>query len=66
MVTLGYFFGGSEFSFNIRFGVFGLFTHHNFVSVTYIAIMLGLYLMLTYILVSQIFTETIIRAAEPF
>ena len=27
LITFGYFFGGNEFSFNIKYGVFGLYTY---------------------------------------
>lgn len=56
LITFGYFFGGSEFSFNTKFGVFGLYTYTNFVSVFYVSIMLGLTLIMTNILVRQIFS----------
>jgi hypothetical protein len=56
LVTFGYFFGGSEFSADVKFGVFGLFTHTNFVSVFYVSVMLGLTLIMTNILVRQIFS----------
>lgn len=51
LITFGYFFGGSEFSFNTKFGVFGLYTYTNFVSVFYVSIMLGMMLIMTNILV---------------
>lgn len=41
LITFGYFFGGSEFSFNTKFGVLGLYTYTNFVNVFYVSIMLG-------------------------
>ena len=66
LVTFGYFFGGSEFSFNTKFGVFGLFTYENFASVFYVSIMLGLYLMIVNILTSQIFNDVIINAGFTF
>jgi hypothetical protein len=66
LVTFGYFFGGSEFSFNTKFGVFGLFTYDNFVSVFYVSIMLGIYLMIVNILTSQIFNDVIINAGFRF
>ena len=66
LVTSGYFFGGSSFDFNTKFGVFGLFTYENFVSVFYVSIMLGLYLMIVNLLTSQIFNDVIINAGFQF
>ena len=66
LVTCGYFFGGSEFSFNTKFGIFGLFTYENFVGVFYVSVMLGFYLMIVNILISQIFNDVIINAGISF
>lgn len=66
LMTSGYFFGGSEFDFNTKFGVFGLFTYQNFVSVFYVSIMLGFYLIIVNILISQIFNDVIINAGTSF
>lgn len=56
LITFGYFFGGNEFSFNVKYGVFGLYTYENFVRVFYVSILLGLTLMLSNILINQIFS----------
>ena len=56
LITFGYFFGGNEFSFNIKYGVFGLYTYANFVNVFYVSVLLGLTLMLSNILINQIFS----------
>lgn len=66
LVTSGYFFGGSDFSFDTKFGVFGLFTYENFVSVFYVSIMLGFYLVIVNLLISQIFNDVIINAGFTF
>lgn len=66
LMTSGYFFGGSSFDFNTKFGVLGLFTYENFVSVLYVSIMLGLYLMIVNVLTSQIFNDVIINAGFTF
>jgi len=66
LISLGYFFGGSEISFNEYYGVFGLFTGYNFVSIFYVAIMLGINLMLSNILVNQIFSPFIIKMSSSF
>jgi hypothetical protein len=55
MITFGYFFGGSDFNFHWRFGIFGLFTYENFVFVLYPGIILGLFVMICNILAAQIF-----------
>jgi hypothetical protein len=59
LVTFGYFFGASEFNRNHICGLFGLFTLENFVMVFYVSIMLGIGLMLSNILINQIFSESI-------
>ncbi len=46
-VSFGYYFGGSELSFNEFYGVFGLFNGGNFVTIFYVGIMLGFNIMLT-------------------
>lgn len=57
LVTFGYFCGGSVlFSRNPLYGLFGLFTLDNFVMVFYVSIMLGIGLMVTNILINQIFS----------
>lgn len=56
LVTFGYFFGASEFTSNPLTGLFGLFTINNFVMVFYVSIMLGIGLMLSNILVNQMFS----------
>lgn len=66
LVTFGYFFGGSEFSFNTKYGVFGLFTYERFVSVFYVSIMLGLTLIMTNIIVVQVFSDLIISITARF
>jgi hypothetical protein len=66
LITAGYFFGGSEFTNHIKFGVFGLYTYDNFVSVFYVSVMLGLYLILSNIMIAQIFNSVIINVASVF
>jgi hypothetical protein len=66
LINFGYFFGGSEFSSDPKFGVFGLYTYTNFVSVFYVSIMLGLTMILTNIFVRQIFSELIINVSSRF
>jgi hypothetical protein len=66
LVTFGYFFGASEFSRNHLYGLFGLFTIDNFVMVFYVSIMLGIGLMISNILINQIFSETIRAMAGIF
>jgi hypothetical protein len=67
LVMFGYFFGGSSlFSRNPLYGMFGLFTIDNFVMVFYVSIMLGIGLMITNILVNQIFSESIRAMAGIF
>jgi hypothetical protein len=66
LISLGYFFGGSEMSFNEYYGVFGLFSGENFVGIFYVAIMLGVNLMLSNILLNQIFSGFIIKIASSF
>lgn len=51
-INFGFFFGGSEFSFHPKFGVMGLFTRDNFVSIFYVSIILGLSLMILLTLVN--------------
>lgn len=65
-MIFGYFFGGSEISANYLYGLFGLFTIQNFVMVFYVSIMLGIGLMLSNILIDQIFSETIRAIAGIF
>lgn len=66
LVTIGYFFGGNEFSFDPVIGVFGLFTRENFVSVFYVSIMLGLNLIIGNLLVDKIFSAFIRNVASCF
>jgi len=65
-VAFGYFFGGSEFTFDPFFGVFGLFTRTNFVGILYVSILLGLWLIIVNTLIAQIFTIVIIDIASTF
>lgn len=65
-ITFGYFFGGSDFSLNPNFGVFGLFTYENFVGILYVSILLGIWMIIVNILISQIFTTVIIDIASTF
>lgn len=62
-ITFGYFFGGSTFSLDPKFGVFGLFTYDNFVSLMYVSVVLGLSLILANVLVSEIFNLAILDMA---
>ena len=55
LITFGFFFGGTEFSFNAQYGIFGIFTYENFVQVCYVAITIGFLMMMLHILVAQIF-----------
>jgi hypothetical protein len=66
LVTFGFFFGGNEFSYNVKFGILGLFTYQNFVSVFYVSVLLGFYLILFNILIAQIFNDVIINVAACF
>ncbi len=66
LITFGYFFGGNQFSFNPKNGVFGLFTQQNFVNVFYVSIMLGLNLIIANILLDKIFSQLIRNIASCF
>jgi hypothetical protein len=66
LISFGYFFGGNEFSNNIKFGIFGLFTYENFVNIFYVSVMLGLNLMLVNILISEVFNSLVINVAACF
>ncbi len=55
LITFGYFFGGTEFSFNPKYGIFGMFTHQNFVHLFYVGTILGFFIMMSHILAAQIF-----------
>ena len=65
-IAFGYFFGGSNFSFNPNIGVFGLFTYENFVGILYVSILLGIWMIIVNILIAQIFTTVIIDIASTF
>jgi hypothetical protein len=65
-IWFGYFFGGSELSFDEFYGVFGVLTRENFPSMFYIGIMLGFNLMIGNILIKQIFSRVIIRISNCF
>lgn len=65
-ISFGYYFGGSEISFNSYYGVFGIVNEQNFVSIFYVAIMLGLNLMLSNIFITQIFSSYIIKISDSF
>ena len=66
LITIGYFFGGSTFTFDPKFGIFGFFTYWNFVSVMYFSVMLGVYLMIVNILIAQMFNDVIINTGSTF
>ena len=66
LVVFGYYFGGNEFSFDPKYGVFGLFTSANFVSVFYVSVILGLNLIIANVLVNQIFSAFFINVASCF
>ena len=66
LITFGYFFGGSKFTLNPHFGMFGYFMYQNFVSIMYVSVMLGLYLMIANILITQMFNEVIIHVGAAF
>jgi hypothetical protein len=55
LISFGYFFGGTDFSFDPQYGIFGLFTYENFVQVFYVGLILGFLMMMSQILVGQIF-----------
>ena len=65
-ITFGYFFGGSSFSFDSKYGIFGLFTYENFVGIMYVSILLGIWMIIVNILIDQIFTLVIIDIASTF
>lgn len=66
MMIYGYYLGGTELSFDPKRGVLGLFTSSNFVSIFYIAIMLGINLVLANVLVNHIFSQVIKNMAYCF
>ena len=66
LVVFGYYFGGNEFSFDPKYGVFGLFTSANFVDIFYVSVMLGLNLIIANVLVNQIFSVFIRNIASCF
>jgi hypothetical protein len=66
MITFGYFFGGSDFDFHWRFGIFSLLSYETFIYVLYPSIMLGLFVMILNVLSAQIFNELIINIATCF
>jgi hypothetical protein len=66
LVILGYYIGGTEFSFDPRRGVFGLFTSVNFVGVFYVSIMLGINLVMVNVMVNHIFSQVIRNMASCF
>lgn len=59
-VCFGYYFGGSELSFNEYYGVFGLFDSSNFVTIFYVGIMLGMNLILSNIMLYEIYSPFIL------
>ncbi len=66
LVTLGYFFGGTVFNFQTQYGIFGLLTYKNFVEVLYVGITIGFFLVISHILVAQLFNELVINIASNF
>jgi hypothetical protein len=65
-ICFGYYFGGSELSFNEYNGVFGLFDAANFVTIFYVGIMLGFNLMITSVMLEQIYSLFILDIANSF
>ena len=65
-ICFGYYFGGSELSFNEYYGVFGIFDSGNFVTIFYVGIMLGLNLMLSNIMLYEIYSPFILDIANAF
>jgi hypothetical protein len=63
LITFGYFFGGTEFSFHPTYGIFGIFTYENFVHMFYVGTILGFFIMMSHILAGQIFNELVINIA---
>lgn len=66
LITFGYFFGGTDFNFHTQYGIFGMFTYKNFVEVLNVGILIGFFLMMSHILVGQIFNELVINIASNF
>lgn len=55
LATFGFFFGGTVFSFDTQYGIFGIFTYKNFVEVFYVSVIMGFLMIIVHILAAQIF-----------
>ena len=65
-IWFGYFFGGSDLSFDEYYGVFGVLTRSNLPSMFYVGIMLGFNLTVSNVLLNQIFSSVILRISTCF